>query len=329
MAASIRGRLEDPGIEPFARRVARDGVSLVRERIETLQVNVGKLCNQACRHCHVDAGPNRTEIMSTATLAEVLQLADRIGVTTVDITGGAPEMNPGFRTLVERSRAAGRRVMVRTNLTVMFEPGQEDLPEYFAAMACQVVASLPCYTPETVDAQRGHGVYGKSIEALRRLNGVGFGKGGGLELDLVYNPSGAFLPGPQAELEAIYKAELAARAGIVFDRLFTLANMPIARFADDLHRQGSYQDYMCALAASHNPAAAARVMCRGMVSVGWDGFLYDCDFNQMLDLKLSGTQVPLHVARATREDLLGGIRVGDHCYACTAGAGSSCGGILV
>lgn len=318
------------GPEPFAARLARDGVALARARLDTVQINVGKLCNQVCRHCHVDAGPRRSEVMDWDTAEAALGLAIRAGAGTLDVTGGAPELNPGFRRIGETARRQGLELIVRHNLTVQEEPGQADLPELFAAWGARVVASLPCYLEENVDAQRGRGVHKKSLAALRRLNAVGYGRGRGLVLDLVYNPGGPDLPPPQEALEADYKRELAARYGIVFDRLLTLTNMPIARFAEDLRRLGAWDTYLGTLADAHNPAAVAKLMCRELVSVSWDGWLYDCDFNQMLAMRLEDGGEPLHVARVRPEDLVGRrIAVGEHCYGCTAGAGSSCGGQLV
>lgn len=295
--------------------------------IETLQVNVGKRCNQACHHCHVEAGPNRTEIMTreTAELAiDVLRRHPQI--TTLDITGGAPELNPNFRYLVTEAKALGRHVMDRCNLTVLFVKGQESTAEFLRENEVEIVASLPCYGPENTDAQRGLGVFDASILGLLKLNALGYGQDGGPTLNLVYNPNGAFLPPPQAELEADYKDELGRRFGIVFNRLFTITNMPIARFLHSLQRDGEYEAYMTELVNAFNPHAVQNVMCRSLVSVNWDGRLSDCDFNQMLDIGLTPGQAP-HVrdfdgfALSRRR-----IAVGPHCFGCTAGAGSSCGG---
>ena len=318
------------GLAPLARRTTR-----------TLQVNLGRLCNQTCRHCHVDAGPARTEQMDGRVAARVLQvLRASPGITTLDITGGAPELNPHFRPLVDGAVAAGREVLVRCNLTVLGLPSQADTPEYFAARGLVVIASLPCYTRENVDAQRGVGVFASSIAALRRLNALGYGhcEGGNapvgpgaaraLRLHLVYNPLGPSLPGDQAALEADYRRRLAADHGLVFDRLFTLANLPIHRFADDLRAQGRLASYEDLLAGRFNPAAAAEVMCRTLVSVDWEGRLADCDFHQV-------TRVPLgHGARTIFElDDLSAldrapIATATHCLGCTAGQGSSCAGAL-
>ena len=254
----------------------------------TMQVNVGKLCNQACHHCHVDAGPRRTEQMTHATAARVIDvLGASAQVETLDITGGAPELNPNFAMLVERARALGRRVIVRCNLTVTLEPGMEWLVDFYTRSRVDLVCSLPCYTAENTDRQRGLGVFDKSIAALTNLNDAGFGRGE-LRLDLVYNPIGAALPPEQAELEARYRDELARGYGIVFDRLLTIANMPIARFAHQLLAAGNHAEYMGLLVNHFNPATVGALMCRSLVSVGWDGRLYDCDFNQMLEISLGG-----------------------------------------
>ena len=299
-------------------------------RLDTLQVNVGKLCNQTCTHCHVDAGPARTEIMTRETVEAVLEVARRYPeLCVVDITGGAPELNPHFEFLVEQCRAMGRHVMDRCNLTVFFVRGKQHLPKFLADHQVEVIASLPCYLEENVDQQRGKGVYSRSIEALQLLNALGYGKEGpGLVLNLVYNPLGPKLPPPQADLEADYKAELAKRFGICFNRLYTIANMPINRFLDDLHRSGQYEAYMEKLITGFNPASVDGLMCRNLISVNWDGRLSDCDFNQMLDLPVEG-DVPQNI-REFDHALLARRRIvtGLHCYGCTAGAGSSCGGTL-
>src|SRR5881628_1037140 len=299
-------------------------------RIDTLQVNVGKLCNQTCTHCHVDAGPTRTEIMKRETAEAVLAVVRRYPeLRTVDITGGAPEMNPHFEYLVEQCRAMGRHVMDRCNLTVFFVRGKEHLPRFLAEHQVEVIASLPCYLKENVDQQRGKGVYDRSIAALQALNALGYGKEGtGLALNLVYNPLGPRLAPPQAELEADYKDELAKRFGITFNRLFTITNMPINRFLEDLHRSGQYEAYMEKLVTSFNPSAVDGLMCRNLISVNWDGRLSDCDFNQMLDLPVE-EDVPQTIQDFDLA-LLAGRRVvtGLHCYGCTAGAGSSCGGAI-
>lgn len=320
-------------VPPFAERLRREGIELTRHRLETVQINVGKFCNQACVHCHVDAGPKRREMMDRHTAALALEFVRAANPTTVDITGGAPELHPSFRFLVTEARRDGRRVMDRCNLTVLFEPGQDDLAEFLAANGVEIVASLPCYLPENVERQRGRGVYDKSIAALRRLNALGYGQEGSeLLLHLVYNPVGAHLPPPQARLEADYKRELAARFGIRFNRLYTITNMPIARFAHMLHREGQFDTYLALLAGAFNSATLDGLMCRHLVSISWDGFLYDCDFNQMLDLRV-GNSRPLRLGELPADQLVRRlaqqpIRTGMHCYGCTAGAGSSCGGAL-
>ncbi|MCS6926924.1 MAG: arsenosugar biosynthesis radical SAM protein ArsS [Candidatus Binatia bacterium] len=320
-------------VPPFAERLHREGIELTRHGIETVQINVGKFCNQACVHCHVDAGPKRSETMDRRTAELALEFVRAANPTTVDITGGAPELHPSFRFLVTEARRDGRRVIDRCNLTVLFEPGQEDLAEFLAANGVEVIASLPCYLPENVEKQRGRGVYDTSIAALRRLNALGYGQeGSGLLLHLVYNPVGAHLPPPQARLEADYKRELATRFGIRFNRLYTITNMPIARFAHMLHREGKFDAYLALLADAFNPATLDGLMCRHLVSISWDGFVYDCDFNQMLDLRV-GNGRPFRLGEQPAEQLVRllaqqPIRTGIHCYGCTAGAGSSCGGAL-
>jgi radical SAM/Cys-rich protein len=312
----------------FPATLRQHGRNLARGPIRVLQVNVGKLCNQACRHCHVDAGPKRTEIMTRETAEAVIAAVRRLGVSTVDVTGGAPELNPHFPFLVEEARALGCHVMDRCNLTVLSLPGKEDLPSFLAARRVEVIASLPCYLEENVDLQRGRGVFEASLAGLRRLNGLGYGgEGSGLVLNLVYNPLGASLPPPQAGLEAEYRRELLARYGIRFNHLYTLANMPISRFAHSLRRAGRYSEYMELLVNAFNPGAVAGLMCRDTVSVGWDGRLYDCDFNQMLDLPMAAPY--RHVRDLALEGLENApITLGSHCFGCTAGAGSSCGGAL-
>ena len=302
-----------------------------RRALETLQVNLGYVCNQTCLHCHVNAGPTRTESMARETVEEVLQYLAASGATVLDLTGGAPELNPHFRHLVRRARALGARVIDRCNLTVLFEPGQEDLAGFLAAQRVEIVASLPCYTPELVNRQRGAGVYEKSIEAIRTLNALGYGReGSGLAIDLVYNPQGPSLPPSQARLEADYKRILGEQFGIVFNRLYTLANMPIQRFGSTLVSKGQFSAYMALLRGAHRDENLDGVMCRSMVSIDWQGYLYDCDFNQMLGLPLvvQGRRRP-HVSEIMGRDLDGNpIVVRDHCYGCTAGQGSSCGGAL-
>jgi radical SAM/Cys-rich protein len=313
----------------FADKLAEHGLSLRAGTVEILQVNVGKLCNQACKHCHVNASPRRTEIMSGETAARVLDAVRRFRFPLVDITGGAPELNPHFRRLVAESRDLGARVMVRHNLTVMFEPGQEDLPDFFRAHEVEVVSSLPYFLEQQTDAQRGPGVFEKSVAALKRLNAAGYGTGGPLILNLVYNPVGAFLPPPQGAIESDFKRELLKRHGVTFDRLYTITNMPIKRFLEYLRRSGNEERYMRRLVESFNPASVAGLMCRTTLSVDWTGRLYDCDFNQMLGLgveaKLSQT-----IDEFDPENFNGReVMIGAHCFGCTAGAGSSCGGAVV
>ena len=294
--------------------------------VDLLQVNLGKLCNQVCQHCHVDAGPDRTEIMARETMTDCLSAITRSDIRKVDLTGGAPEMNPHFRWFVEELRKLGCEVLVRCNLTVIFAAEKyRDLPQFFAGHQIHVVSSLPCYRKTNTDAQRGLGVFEKSIAALRALNAVGYGKGL-LRLDLVYNPVGAMLPGPQEGLEADYKRELGALYGIEFDRLVAITNLPVSRFLEFLIQHHQFESYMASLVNAYNPAAAAKVMCRNLISVGWDGQLYDCDFNQMLALGLCAPGQH-HIrdfalaSLATRQ-----IVTHQHCYGCTAGAGSSCSG---
>ena len=294
--------------------------------LAVFQVNVGRLCNQTCRHCHVDAGPDRTEVMSAETFALCLAALAKSDVPVVDITGGAPELNPGFRDFVEGCRALGKHVMNRCNLTVMETGRGRDLPEFFAAHDVEVVCSLPHYRALGTDAQRGEGVFDKSLRGLRRLNELGYGSGrADRRLVLVTNPVGAFLPAPQPSLEAEWKRELERRHGVRFDALFTITNMPISRYLEWLEESGNLEAYLTKLAAAFNPTAARGVMCRNTLSVGWDGTLYDCDFNQMLEMPVAGAVG--HI-RDFDELALGAraIRTGRHCFGCTAGAGSSCGG---
>jgi radical SAM/Cys-rich protein len=314
----------------FAARLQGSGRRELRAgAVTTLQVNVGKKCNQACRHCHVDASPARTEVMPDDVLDACLDVLARdaqIGI--LDVTGGAPELHPRFRELVSCARSLGKAVLVRHNLTVQFEPGQAGLPEFFAAHGVEVVSSLPHYTEAATDRQRGRGVYEASIRALHALNQAGYGRGTGLVLTLVSNPVGAFLPPRQEDLERDTRAHLLSAHGVVFDRLFTITNMPIARFAAWLKVAGLHDDYMGRLEAAFNAATLDGLMCRSLISVGWDGRLYDCDFNQMLDLGLApdlpATIHGLDLARLRGRE----IQVNEHCFGCTAGAGSSCGGSL-
>ncbi|HYS78659.1 MAG TPA: arsenosugar biosynthesis radical SAM (seleno)protein ArsS [Candidatus Dormibacteraeota bacterium] len=295
--------------------------------IAVLQINVGKLCNQTCRHCHVDAGPDRVEVMSRETAELCMAALARTDIPTVDLTGGAPELNPVFRYLVEESKRLGRRVMDRCNLSVLLLPSQVDLGGFLARHRVEVVASLPSVVPTQTDAQRGSGVFEKSIEALRLLNALGYGRSGsGRVLTLVTNPVGAFLPPAQESQERQFRQRLARDHGVVFNDLHTITNMPISRFLEFLLESGNYEGYMQRLADAFNPAAAARVMCRYTLSVGWDGRLYDCDFNQMLELAL-GHGAPGHIRDFDPATLHARrIITGNHCYGCTAGAGSSCGG---
>ncbi|MFA5189629.1 MAG: arsenosugar biosynthesis radical SAM (seleno)protein ArsS [Verrucomicrobiia bacterium] len=299
-----------------------------RRDVEILQINVGKLCNQTCTHCHVHAGPDRKESLNRETIDRIVDWLARTGILTVDITGGAPEMIPDFRYLVERIKALtpARHVMDRCNLTVLFEPGQESLPEFLARHEITVIASLPCYSKENVDRQRGDGVFEKSIAALRRLNAVGYGTR--LDLNLVYNPLGPKLPPMESELEADYREILQRDFGIVFSRLLAFTNQPVGRFAEDLRHSGRWDEYLSLLANSFNPANVGNLMCRTTLSVGWRGEVYDCDFNQMLGWQLANG-APLFLWDVTPESLRDRvIRVGEHCLACTSGCGSSCLGAL-
>jgi radical SAM/Cys-rich protein len=296
--------------------------------ITIFQINVGKLCNQTCRHCHVDAGPDRLEIMSRETVEQCLIALAKTDIPTIDITGGAPELNPNFRWLVERARKLGRHVMDRCNLSVLLLPSQADLAEFLASHGVEIIASLPSYHAGQTDAQRGDGIFEKSMEALRLLNRFGYGRpDGGLALNLVYNPVGAFLPPQQNAIEAQFKKELRTRYDIEFNRLYTITNMPISRFLEFLVESGNYDQYMTRLANAFNPAAAAGVMCRYTLSVGWDGKLYDCDFNQMLELPVDHG-APSHIREFDPMQLhYRQIVTRNHCYGCTAGSGSSCSGV--
>ena len=301
-----------------------------RTRLATLQVNLGYKCNQSCLHCHVNAGPNRTEMMDAATLSLIPQVLAARSLSTLDLTGGAPELHEGFRDLVRAARAQGVRVIDRCNLTILFEPHQEGLAAFLAAQRVEVVASMPCYSAANVDKQRGDGVFDLSIAALQQLNALGYGQpGSGLVLNLVYNPQGAALPPDQQMLQADYKRELLKHYGIVFNDLFALANMPIQRFGSTLVSKGSFDRYMDLLKSSHQPQNLAGVMCRDAVSVDWQGWLSDCDFNQQLGLGLGMSGVQRHLRDLLKVDLMDQpIRVAGHCYGCTAGQGSSCGGAL-
>jgi radical SAM/Cys-rich protein len=314
--------------DTWPRLAASDFPPLRRGALATLQLNLGYLCNISCIHCHVDAGPRRTELMDRATMALALEVAERQRVATLDLTGGSPEMNPDFRWLVTTARARGLHVMDRVNPTIVEEPGYEWVAPFLAEARVEIVASLPCHSEANVDEQRGAGVFTSSIRALQRLNALGYGDGrSGLVLNLIYNPNGAFLPPAQAALEQDYKRLLRERFGIVFDRLFTLANMPIKRFGSWLLSKGQFDDYLATLRAAHRPENAAGVMCRTLVSVDPWGNLYDCDFNQMLKLPLGADR--RHLRDLLIEPLVDApIAVADHCYGCTAGQGSSCGGAL-
>ncbi len=303
--------------------------ALRRAPATTLQVNVGLRCDLACHHCHVEAGPRRTEALGPALAGRVLDvLGADPRLDTLDLTGGAPELNPHFRELVRGARRLGRRVIDRCNLTVLFQPGQEDTAGFLAAEGADVIASLPCYTAENVDGQRGKCVFERSIEGLRRLNALGYGAGEGrLRLDLVYNPQGPSLPPHQAELEADYRRELDERFGLRFDRLLTLTNMPIRRFARDLARRGEMDAYQSLLVHHFNPDTVPHLMCRSTLSVAWEGRLYDCDFNQALGLPLRGPRSLFELDDVSELDGLP-VATGDHCFGCAAGAGSSCGGAL-
>ena len=308
-----------------------DFPAIRRRRLETLQVNLGYKCNQTCVHCHVNAGPTRTEMMDRDTVSQVIAYMKASGAQTVDITGGAPELSPHFRTLVLAARNLGARVMDRCNLTVLEQPGQEDTARFLAANGVAIIASLPCYLEGNVNAQRGAGVFEASIRVLRSLNALGYGQpDSGLELDLVYNPQGPVLPPPQDKLEADYHRHLGERYGIVFSRLYVLANMPIQRFGSTLISKGRFEHYMALLKNAYQPRNLESVMCRTLISVDWRGHVYDCDFNQMLGLPLRLEGRPrVHLRDLMNRDLDGNpIVVKDHCYGCTAGQGSSCGGAL-
>ena len=304
--------------------------ALTRQRLDTLQVNLGYKCNQSCLHCHVNAGPNRTEMMDDETLALIPRVLKSRDIGTLDLTGGAPELHEGFRELVLAARALRVRVIDRCNLTILFEPGQQGLAQFLADQQVEVVASMPCYSAANVDKQRGDGVFDKSIAGLQALNALGYGQpGSGLALNLVYNPQGPSLPPDQQVLQADYKRELAAHFGIVFNELLALTNMPIQRFGSTLVSKGTFDAYMGLLKSSYQPQNLAGVMCRSLVSVDWQGWLYDCDFNQQLALPLGTSGVRRHLRELLQRDLQdAAIRVSGHCYGCTAGQGSSCGGAL-
>jgi radical SAM/Cys-rich protein len=304
------------------------GNGLLSLEIETLQVNLGLRCNQQCTHCHLEASPHRSEMMEWPTMRLVLEAARSFGCKLIDLTGGAPELNPHFRRFVEALRRDGHPVQVRTNLTLLLEPGLRELPGFFRDHRVQLIASLPCYLEENVRAQRGERVYEKSIEAIRHLNALGYGLEANLPLNLVYNPGGPFLPPPQSALEKDYRRELGSRFGIAFTRLFTITNMPLGRFRAELSRQSQEQNYLHLLRESFNQQTVAGLMCRHQISVGWDGTLYDCDFNLALGLPVNHG-APDHIQSFRPTDLMKRrIVTGEHCFACTAGSGSSCGGAL-
>ncbi|MGH7844612.1 MAG: arsenosugar biosynthesis radical SAM (seleno)protein ArsS [Candidatus Binatia bacterium] len=319
-------------MQPFTARIHLNDKPFNRRRIDVLQVNMGKYCNQACIHCHVESGPTRTEMMSRETVDATLRFLRGTDIPTVDITGGAPELNPHFDYLVESAGGLGRHVMDRCNLTAIFEPGKQYLPEFFQRHRVELVCSLPCYSEENVDRQRGRGTFDLSIRALQVFNGLGYGDPkSGLTLNLVYNPVGPHLPPPQDKLEQDYRRELKEKFSIEFNHLYCLSNMPITRYETHLRLRGEYECYMDLLESSFNPATLEQVMCRNLISVGWEGTIYDCDFNQMLDLPIRDARGrALNIFSASVEQLLDPpIVTGNHCYACTAGSGSSCGGALL
>jgi radical SAM/Cys-rich protein len=319
-------------VQPFSEKIRQLGAPLTRRGVDALQVNLGRYCNLACIHCHVESGPTRTEMMSRETVDAVLAFLARSSIPALDLTGGAPELHPDFDYLVESARAIGRHVMDRCNLTVIFEPGKNYLPEFFKRHQVELICSLPCYSEENVDRQRGKGTFELSIRALQRLNELGYGQpGSNLLLNLVYNPVGPHLPPPQEQLEQEYKQKLSAEFGIVFNHLFCLTNMPITRYAKHLRLRNEYDRYKDLLEKNFNAATLDHLMCRNLISIGWDGSVYDCDFNQMLDLALTDTAGQnLNVASLTFETVATRrITIDDHCYACSAGSGSSCGGALV
>ena len=314
-------------VPAFQTRIHDPALARTADHLGVLQVNVGRLCNLSCKHCHLEAGPHRTEVMTRETMEHVLRVLRAWGFKTLDVTGGAPEMNPNYQWLIEEGGQSGAHVMTRSNLAILSEPGYEHLSEFLASHGVEVAASLPYYSQRDCDRQRGDGVFQSAIAALRRLNDLGYGKDERLPLDLVYNPGGAFLPPDQAELEREYKARLSADFGVSFTRLFAIANVPIGRFCDFLKRTGNFERYMQRLCDAFNPAAVEGMMCRFQLSVGWDGTLYDCDFNQSAGLPVLGPGgAPLNVRDLGDNYEARDIRFGQHCYACTAGAGSSCGG---
>ncbi|MDB4331495.1 arsenosugar biosynthesis radical SAM protein ArsS [bacterium] len=319
-------------VRPFGEVVREKSEVLVRHCLTDLQINLGKLCNQACTHCHVEAGPTKTrENMDRSTAERIVSLAASCdSLETIDLTGGAPELNPHFRMLVEELRGQGRRVIDRCNLTVLSEPKMEWLADFLKEYRVDIVASLPCYLEDNVDVQRGSGVFQRSIEALLQLNAMGYGQpDSGLRLDLVYNPNGAVLPPDQFKLQQSYQAELKHRYGIVFNNLLTITNLPVKRFAKFLSKRGELENYFRLLEDNFNPEAAKQVMCRSLLSISWDGLIFDCDFNQMLGLGVGGSDATsIWDIDSLNDFVQRPISVADHCYACTAGAGSSCGGAI-
>lgn len=325
--------LSEIGLPAFQEKLKESALFPLKPKdLEIFQINIGKMCNQVCKHCHVDAGPDRKEMMTRETMLLCLDAIQKTDVHTIDITGGAPEMHPDFRWFVEQLSALGKKIIVRCNLTIVVANKKYyDLPEFYKKHNIEIVSSLPYFTAVKTDSQRGEGVFEKSITALKMLNEVGYGKeNSGLILNLVYNPAGAFLPASQTSLETEYKTKLASTNGIEFNQLFTITNLPISRYLDYLVVSGNYEKYMEKLVQAFNPTAAANVMCRNTISISWDGFLYDCDFNQMLDLKIELPNESLkHISSFNLEELnKRNIIVNQHCYGCTAGAGSSCGGTV-
>ncbi len=307
--------------------VETDFPAIRRDKLDTLQVNLGYLCNLSCLHCHVNAGPKRKELMTRATIDQLFEFIDQQGITTLDLTGGAPEMNPHFKYTVSQAVQRGIRIIDRCNLVILEEPGYEDLVGFLATHQVQIVASLPCYSSDNVDAQRGDGVFDKSISALQKLNAVDYGKE--LDLRLVYNPQDATLPAPQARLEQEYKEHLFAHFGVVFTQLLTITNMPIQRFGSTLISKGLFDHYMQVLKAAYQQVNLEHLMCKSMLSVDWQGFLYDCDFNQMLDLPVGLSSKKKHISDCLQTDFnQQAITIADHCYGCAAGSGSSCSGAL-
>ncbi len=330
-AQQLRILEEQADFTPFSDKLAQAGLQPLRPgKIEIFQINIGKMCNQTCNHCHVDAGPDRKEIMTRDTMKRCLEAINGLPVTAVDITGGAPELNPDFEWFVREVRALGKHVMVRCNLTIVVaNPRFAHLPAFYRQHRVEVISSLPFYSADRTDRQRGQGVFDDSIKALRLLNDVGYGLDStGLTLNLVYNPAGAFLPASQEQLERDFKAQLSQHHGIQFNNLFCITNMPISRYLEYLLNSGNYEKYMDRLVSAFNPQAAENAMCRNTLSVGWNGYLYDCDFNQMLDMKVACDS--MHISDFDANRLATRlIRVNQHCYGCTAGTGSSCSGATV